>query len=287
MQWFLKQFMNNLFSIIIPTYNRSGSLPNAIDSVLQQEAGNWDLIIIDDGSTDDTQAVIQNYLRDKRIKYSFQRNSGVSAARNKGIELARGNYVIFLDSDDLFLPGLISTLNTIEIENFDLVFWEVKKLFPDHSEIWKAQKLERIYNNITATFLAGSVCYKKEALIKSGGYDKELKFGENYELGMRIAQMENLKYKLITSPYLIYHVSDVRKNSKPSQKIESLKYLLEKHSQLYSEDVLSYSRLLYQLGYLSEKLKNKKKAKSYFKKALLVRPFYMKAFLKLIIHNFK
>ncbi len=279
--------MNNLFSIIIPTYNRADSLPNAIDSVLRQEAGNWELIIIDDGSNDDTQVLIKKYLRDQRIKYFFQENSGVSAARNKGVELAGGDYVIFLDSDDLFLPGLISTLNSIKIENFDLVFWEVKKLFPDHSEIWKARKLERIYNNITATFLAGSVCYKKEILIKSDGYDNELKFGENYELGMRIAKIEGLKCKLVDNPYLIYHVNDVRENSKPSKKIKSLKYLLEKHSELYSRDALSHSKLLYQLGYLSEQLQNKKKAKCYFKRAWTVRPFYLKAFLKLIIFNFK
>lgn len=267
-------------SIIIPTYNRSKTLPEAIKSVVEQAMGSWELIIIDDGSSDETIHQIQEYLSNDSIKYFFQNNRGVSAARNRGIEESKGDYLIFLDSDDSFLPGLFSRLNSLELTNYDLVFWQVKKIFPNHTEIWKAKKLEKIYNNMTATFLAGSVCYKKSIFKQSGQFDEELQFGENYELGMRISQIDGLKNQFLEEIFLVQNVKQIRENSIPSKKIHSLKHLLQKHHNLYLKDSFSHSRLLYQIGYLSEKLEQKDDAKKYYKKSWIIRPGYFKPFLR-------
>ncbi len=92
-------------SIILPTYNRAHYLKEAIESVLTQTYQDWELLIIDDGSTDETRSVAQSYVeRDSRISYHYHSNQGVSAARNVGIQLARGRYVAFLDDDDLWQP---------------------------------------------------------------------------------------------------------------------------------------------------------------------------------------
>lgn len=90
-------------SVIIPTYNRSGYLSQAIGSVVAQTYGDWEAIIIDDGSTDDTATVVVA-MGDPRIRYYRQENAGRSAARNRGLELARGEFIAFLDDDDLYLP---------------------------------------------------------------------------------------------------------------------------------------------------------------------------------------
>lgn len=90
------------FSIIIPTYNRANILPRAIQSVLDQEFTDWELIIVDDGSVDDTKTVIASFL-DKRIRYYWQENRELNGARNTGIRLAKGQYLAFLDDDDLYL----------------------------------------------------------------------------------------------------------------------------------------------------------------------------------------
>jgi len=91
-----------LFSIIVPTYNRASFLPNTIESVINQSNANWELIIVDDGSTDNTSTIIQPYIdSDKRIKYIYQDNAERSVARNNGTEHATGLYIICLDSDDL------------------------------------------------------------------------------------------------------------------------------------------------------------------------------------------
>ena len=89
-------------SVIIPTYNRGSLLPVAIESVLAQTYKDYELIIIDDGSTDDTCKKLQPYI--ERLRYFYQDNRGVSAAQNAGINVALGKYVSILASDDVWLP---------------------------------------------------------------------------------------------------------------------------------------------------------------------------------------
>jgi glycosyltransferase involved in cell wall biosynthesis len=90
------------FSIIIPTYNRAYLIPVAIDSVLRQTFDNWELLIVDDGSRDNTKEVVSSF-SDDRIKYIYQENAERSAARNNGISHSNGKYICFLDSDDYYL----------------------------------------------------------------------------------------------------------------------------------------------------------------------------------------
>lgn len=93
-----------LISVIMPTYNCGKFIKESIESVQNQTYCNWELIIVDDCSTDDTKVIVQSYIKsDKRIKYyRFEVNQGAAKARNKAMELANGNYIAFLDSDDLW-----------------------------------------------------------------------------------------------------------------------------------------------------------------------------------------
>ena len=107
-----------IFSVILPTYNRAHLLPKAIQSVCDQKLQNWELILIDDGSTDNTKNVVAAF-KDVRIKYVWQENQERSTARNNGIALAKGRYICFLDSDDYFLPEhLANIFAKIEKHNF-------------------------------------------------------------------------------------------------------------------------------------------------------------------------
>lgn len=280
--------MTDIISIIIPSFNRAHSLPNAIRSVLDQAAGNWELIIVDDGSTDDTRQVISKFLVDERIKYFFQENSGASAARNKGVELSRGDYIIFLDSDDWFLPGLISELNEVNYARYDLICWQVSKLIDGKSSVWKPQKLEKIYNNITATFLAGSICYKKVVLLAAGGFDPEMSFGENYELGIRIGNLDKLKIKILNESFLVYSIQTQNRTSDSiPNKLKSNRYLLTRHKEKYEKDLYSHSRLKYQIAYLNERSGNIEKALKLYREAWNIKPLYLKAFLKTLWLGFK
>jgi len=95
----------DLVSVIIPTWNRAAALAKAIDSVVSQTHRNWEVVVVDDGSTDDTRSMVSKLSEtDPRIRYIYQANAGVSAARNCGIALAKGDFVAFLDSDDSWEP---------------------------------------------------------------------------------------------------------------------------------------------------------------------------------------
>ncbi|MEM9920487.1 MAG: glycosyltransferase family 2 protein [Bacteroidota bacterium] len=98
-----------LFSIIIPTHNRAQLLKKALDSALEQEWADWELIVVDDGSEDNTKAVVNAYT-DDRIQYCYQVHAERSSARNRGIQMAKGQYLCFLDDDDYFLPKHLSIL---------------------------------------------------------------------------------------------------------------------------------------------------------------------------------
>lgn len=101
-----------IFSVIIPVYNRADLLKRTLASVLRQDLADFEVLVIDDGSTDDIESVITG-LSDIRIRYHRQANRGASAARNAGIDRARGNYVAFLDSDDVYLPHHLATMYAI------------------------------------------------------------------------------------------------------------------------------------------------------------------------------
>ena len=92
-------------SIILPTFNRAKTLVRAIESVLKQTFKDYELLIIDDGSTDNTKEDIAQFLSDTRVKYIYQENSGASNARNKGIELSNSDLIAFQDSDDEWMEN--------------------------------------------------------------------------------------------------------------------------------------------------------------------------------------
>ena len=138
-----------MISVILPTYNRAKEIPKSIESILNQTYQNFELIIIDDGSTDNTQEVVARY-QDKRIRYIKNMTSkhGVSVARNIGIRESVGKYITFNDSDDVFYPDkLEKQLAFLESEKADVTFCAVcknKQIIPDLKFTQRDCTLERI-----------------------------------------------------------------------------------------------------------------------------------------------
>lgn len=104
--------MTQKITVVTPTFNRADLLPKTIDSVLNQSVRDYEYYIIDDGSTDDTRQVVAPYLSDSRIKYVFQENAGEPAAVNHGWRLAKGEYVVVINSDDPVMPTLFEEMTT-------------------------------------------------------------------------------------------------------------------------------------------------------------------------------
>src|SRR4030042_6253183 len=103
-----QQIASGLVSVIIPTYNRADCVTKSIDSVLSQTYNDYEIIVVDDGSTDNTRQILQSYVDKCLIHYIYQDNAGCAAARNSGIRAAKGQWIAFLDSDDTWLPDKLA-----------------------------------------------------------------------------------------------------------------------------------------------------------------------------------
>ena len=123
-----------LISVVIPAYNAEQFLDETLESVLSQTYENWECIIVNDGSTDNTESVVKKWCeKDARFRYFYKENSGASDTRNLGIKEARGEYIAFLDADDLYMP------NFLEICLENLVEKDVDLVAPKMLEFWNVQ----------------------------------------------------------------------------------------------------------------------------------------------------
>lgn len=164
--------MNLKFSIIVPIYNTEKYLKECIDSVLKQDFENYELILVDDGSPDNSPKICDEYAeKDKKVKVVHKPNGGLSDARNCGIKEAAGEYIIFLDSDDFIHENSLEKIaKTCEEKNADIIFLKGFKFFDDNSETQELDEdlnmdtlknKEEIFNYITSLRkFPGSACTK-------------------------------------------------------------------------------------------------------------------------------
>lgn len=187
--------MNNnldiLFSIVIPTFNRENMINTAIESVLNQEYRNFEIVIIDDGSKDNTKEVISSF-EDKRIKYYYQKNKGRSSARNHGIQKSKGEYICFLDDDDYYYPNfLLEFAKEIHKNNKPVGIFmckqdeEMKNGDINHIEM-KNENIE----NPTLFILENSNNFQSfctsSNILKYEKFDERFELGEDFHLLFRI-----------------------------------------------------------------------------------------------------
>jgi len=181
-----------LVSVIIPVFNRSSLLKEAIDSVLRQTFDDFELIIVDDGSTDDVRGVLNPY-NDQLILVN-QDNNGVSAARNKGISIARGGLLAFLDSDDLWMPDKLSRQVAFFRDNPDAVICQTDEIWVRNGRRVNPKNRHRkpsgmIFEPSLSLCLVSpsAVMIKKELFEEVGVFDESLPACEDYDLWLRIS----------------------------------------------------------------------------------------------------
>ena len=124
--------MNGLVSIIMPSYNTAEYITDSINSVIAQTYKNWELIIVDDCSTDETDSIVSSFLSDPRIRYyKNNKNSGAALTRNRAISLSRGEWIAFLDSDDLWLPNKLEEQLDFMVKNNYYFSYTKYKIFDE------------------------------------------------------------------------------------------------------------------------------------------------------------
>jgi glycosyltransferase involved in cell wall biosynthesis len=182
------------FSVVIPAYNREAHIPNAIRSVLAQHYENFEVIIVDDGSTDKTAAVVNSFT-DERVKYFFQENRERAAARNTGVKNATGDFITFLDSDDEFLPAHLQTVNKFISGNPSYeVFCTSFKIVSDTKTIFNVLPYDIRNSLIGENFLSCNGVFLSAAVARKFPFieDRNMAGLEDWELWLRIASMQKM-----------------------------------------------------------------------------------------------
>lgn len=194
-------------SIVLPTYNRAYCIQRAVDSVLRQTWPEWELIVVDDGSTDATEEIMGGFAAlDGRVRYYRQRdNRGVSAARNEGIRQARYEYIAFQDSDDVWRADKLEKQMRLFEENpkIGLVYCAIRGTKQDGSPVRipdASMEKQFLQGDLYRLLLQGNVIdcptavMRRECTLKCGGFDETLSCLEDWELFLRIAAVYQIGY---------------------------------------------------------------------------------------------
>lgn len=199
-------------SIVIPVYNASQYISETVESVISQTYANWELILVNDGSLDDSGAICDRFSeKDKRIHVFHQENLGVSIARNKGIEHAEGEWIIFIDSDDYVDRNMLEVMLS-NSKNMDLVVCPLEEFPTGKVKTWKEKTyigLANTKDDFECLYYAGfynSPCGKmyRYNLIKNL-FPKDVSLGE--DLMFNLAYMKNCeRIKVIERPMYVYRV---------------------------------------------------------------------------------
>jgi len=275
--------MEPLISVIIPAYNQARYLKSAINSVLSQTYTNWECIVVDDGSTDNTSDLVHRFNHPK-IKYIYQKNSGLSAARNSGLSASKGEFLSFLDSDDCFVPQKLEILLNVLDSRPDLALVAGSAALIDENGSPINRKfetnlpknsIELLYGN---PLHVGSVLLRREWYLKTGLFDTNLRSYEDWDYWLRLV-LAGGKLESINNIVSFYrfHTSQMTRNSQ--QMTEASFAVLKKFFddpnlpldwQSYKNKAFSYSYLRATANaYLNDDFKN---AKVYLSEACRLYP---------------
>jgi glycosyltransferase involved in cell wall biosynthesis len=227
-----------LFSVVTPVYNREGLIQQTLRSIVEQERRDLDVIVVDDGSTDDTLAVINSFADQVRIFQ--QENKGPGAARNRGIKEARGDYVAFLDSDDLWFPWTLDAYEEIIRTHDEPAFIAGQPYRFSSAEEVSSVERKQIETRCFRDYLAGgdawrwwsvsSFVMRTDALRRVGGFTERPINGEDADLTMRMGTEPGF-VEVVSGPTLAYRQHDEQLMSSVRKNAEGAAYMVEQETE--------------------------------------------------------
>lgn len=221
------------FSVVIPLYNKENYIENAIKSIINQSFTDYEVLIINDCSTDKSVEKIAPYLSEKIKLIHHEKNGGLSIARNSGIEHASADYITFLDGDDVWKPDFLKTIHQLIFDypearifgtNYEEVYEsktyqphngsnELPDGFTGYLNFFKINVRQGIYNH-------GSVCFHKEVYRKVGNYNPEIRFSNDIDFNIRANYHFKLAYSnTVQMSYLMQVENQITRNSILHKKI--------------------------------------------------------------------
>jgi glycosyltransferase involved in cell wall biosynthesis len=275
-------------TVVLNTYNRCGVLPRAVKSVLGQTSHDFELVVVDDGSTDRTAEVIAEF-SDKRLRYVHQGNAGLSAARNTGIGEAAGRFVIFLDDDDWVAPTWLERFAAAFSDDrcgvaccgltmVDADDTALETLLPgDMGPAW---------DHVEGLFFSGSFAADRQLLVDIGGYAPDMTCSHQTELSLRLVPLcldRGLRVVPIRDPLLILErrPPTARPMASSERLVVGSRILVERHGDRLrrSPEMLGYYLAI--AGVNSARLGEYREARRFLWQAIRVNPKFAKNYVRL------
>lgn len=274
-------------SVVIPTYNRAELLKRAINSVLRQTFEDFELIVVDDASSDNTPEVVES-IKDGRIQYvRLEKNSGGPVARNTGIKKARGRFIALLDDDDEWLPNRLE----LQIEKFESLEKDVGVVYggfyyvsQDTGEII-GKRLPRyrgdVYTHLLKENFIGSptLLIQRECFKKAGLFDPELKSSQDWDMWLRIARY--YKFDYVPAVVAKYYVHGHQITFNMEKYISGRKRFVWKYPDIYKNPRI-LSLHLSQMGLLLLLSGNTEKGLRYLVESIAMAPINVENYRKLL-----
>lgn len=230
-------------SIIVPCYNQAHYLEDTLDSVLEQTFSDWECIIVNDGSPDHTEEIALEWCKkDDRFKYHLKNNGGLPAARNTGVSMSTGRYILPLDSDDMlhqdYMKEMIKILdNNVELgiaSSYRFFFSGNKQNILQIHKTKGAGVLDLLFENQ----LMPSSMYRRTCWEQVGGYDEKMRKGyEDWEFWISITK-QGWKFKILEQPLFYYRksTSSMLVTTNREYFIDVKEYIILKHADLYKSN---------------------------------------------------
>lgn len=256
---------NILVSIIVPVYNVGKYLDECISSVINQKYKNWELILVDDGSADESWKICCQYAsRHSNIKVFHRENQGVSASKNYGLSLAQGDWIVFLDADDYWISDecLSSVVNVISLYDVDIVRYEYKAVDEKGIDLY-AHSIERKYsisNHVISSYsffhtvidgeFFGWLCAFRKEIILQHKFDESMSYQEDVDFLIRLFAMRD--YRCIYIPERFYAYRKRTQSLTTTPNVNNLKssfILCDRYSRL--ADIMECKKMQKEYRYYS------------------------------------
>ena len=243
------------FSVIVPLYNKAPFVRKALESIASQTYRDFELIVVDDGSTDNSLEVVNEYIRDvlcvmcdvcKNVRVSHQKNSGVAAARNRGVAESHGEYVCFLDADDWWKPTFLEEMDHLITEYPDAGIYASNYIYYKPGKTHVALNLSRGYIDYPKAYYEGSsmpvwtgaTCMPRRVFYEMGGFPVGIKLGEDFLLWAKTA----LHYKVaFCEKPLAYYNNDVPASLRATRNLHAPEHHMLFHLDSLEEETRNLS----------------------------------------------
>ena len=243
-----------MFSVIVPVYNGEKFIDKAIESVFAQTVSDWELIIVNDGSSDNTLSVLEKYADNEKIKIISQKNSGVSVARNNGVKNSKGDYIAFLDADDVWYEnhlevmknmtdkypdaGLIGTFTRVELVNHNVIS-ECEYFKDKTEEVYLEDFFAEYHKEKSAKmFTVITTVVSRQAFDKSGGFPVGCKIGEDLEFSLVIAAY----YPVVLSPVATAIYKKENSTATKTKSFDADWGFFERVEGIYADESIPYAK---------------------------------------------